>query len=147
MKYKYQIELTAIPKCPPKAVGSIEMEAFRFVFSKDLSNSFIPPAIRKPTRIFSSEVAKCSALALSFFVSIELAQKKFRELISLNEGIADEIGDSLASIKVTKTDGMGTSPSSKGHFDLHEFEDNQLLNSAKIIGRLYDKATKEKQSL
>ncbi|WP_187993733.1 hypothetical protein [Vibrio harveyi] len=126
---KYQTDLDAVPQCPPQGCSPKSLTAYRFVFEKMDHGSFLPVGKMSPSRVDKARNnrVKCSMLALSMFDTEENALAKFEELQESNQHIAKSIGSFLAEGSIDVNDGLASKPNSRGHFDVFEFKDVDLL--------------------
>ena len=135
---KYQTKIDEIPNCPPKAARERQIDAFRIVFEdiKQLNN-FLPNSIRKPARANSGDdVKKCSGYALSFYTKDDSAENEYKKLINIFKNFAKNVGNHLASGRIIEEHGLCTDEDENNHFDLHEYEDCDLVPVFKIIKKL-----------
>jgi hypothetical protein len=137
--FKYQASLNQIPDCPasdcrPRTFAG----AFRYVFGADLNESFIPVAAKQPQRKFKSDGDRCSAWALSFFVTPTAAVQRFEQMRLTSPNIHKAVGDSLAKGSISQSDGSSSEPDTEGHFDLHLYEGVDLSGQFSIIATLVD---------
>lgn len=92
-------------------------------------DDFLPPAIMKPERSFRSAEQRCSAYALSFFTSINSARAMQIKLAKQNKVFKRM--QCVAEVAVEPTDGKHSQANSKGHFDLHEYENASLASAVR----------------
>lgn len=131
---KYQDKLNSVPECPPVGCKKEQITAYRFVFDAMNNDSFLPVAIMDPSRIDNAreERIKCSMYALSMFVSEEKAMKHFNSLKKKNPNIAKSIGNNLAVGTIYPQDGLCSKPNRKGHFDMFEHVNTDLIPNFSI---------------
>lgn len=135
-EWKYSSYLVLYPQCPPRDARPAERDAFRFVWDPVDQSSFVPVAIKSPRRTNRPNQDACSAYGLSMFATESQARIRFGELERMNREIRKAIGTHLASLALTADHGAQTPPGSNGHFDLHEYEDADLVSVSTIIGAL-----------
>jgi hypothetical protein len=137
-KLKYEDKFRDVEECPPSGCLPGSGAAFRFVQKQLSANDFVPGLVMSPARRHSNMPAAecCSGYGLSMFKSEKHARTRFMALLNKYPQIKKTIGDSLASGTLTDTDGLATKPNKSGHFDLHEFENADLLRKFSVVGPL-----------
>jgi len=138
-KWKYASHLALVPGCPPTGAQPRERTAFRFVWNPIDLSCFVPVAFRSggpPQRVNRRNQPSCSAYGLSMFTTEVLARARFARLEENNREIRKSIGTHLASVALTIAHGVQTLEASTGHFDLHEYEDANLVSAAVLVGTL-----------
>ncbi|TGN11615.1 hypothetical protein [Leptospira bandrabouensis] len=97
---------------------------FRFLEGKSADQSdFVPNGIKKSQ---NSKENRCTHLALSFFNSLASARKKFEEL-ALKYDINSRYS-SIGELQLNQSDGIMNNPNVSGHFELHEYQNTNLLS-------------------
>ena len=135
--YKYQAEIDALIQQGlkmPKVVKPNDLKGFRFVFSTDMSKSYLPNYIMKPQRAIMNGQRKVDVggYALSCFTEKDKAIKFYHLLAKNMRNIYKAIGDSISSGIVTNKDGNITTPASNGHYNLFEFPSCDLSKTFKL---------------
>ncbi len=136
---KYQTDIVKIPSCPPDAAEPKSSKAFRIVHNPLCEKSFLPPGKISPKRMQSecnNSERKCSMLALSLFSTKDKAIKRFKYLESSFQNIRKRMGDCIAEGTIYPQDGLQTTPSKSGHFDLYESSQAKLEDKFKIIEQI-----------
>lgn len=116
-----------------------ERAAFRFVWNPVDSSSFVPVALRisrPPQRTNRRSQPSCSAYGLSMFATEAQARSRFSTLEESNREIRKSVGTHIASVALSTTHGVQTPENSLGHFDLHEYEDSDLVSVSTVVGAL-----------
>jgi hypothetical protein len=138
-EWKYASDLASLPGCPPTNAQPRERAAFRFVWNPVEWTSFVPVAIMRPgppQRTNRRNQRSCSAYGLSMFTTEALARARFAKLEENNREIRKSVGTHLAHVALTMAHGVQTEESSTGHFDLHEYEDVDLVSVSALVGAL-----------
>lgn len=135
--YKYQAEIDALIQQGlkmPEVVKPNDLKGFRFVFSSDMSKSYLPNYIMKPQRAIMNGQRKVDVggYALSCFIEKDKAIKFYHLLAKNMRNIYKTIGDSISSGIVTNNDGNITAPASNGHYNLFEFPSCDLSKTFKL---------------
>ena len=135
--YKYQAEIDALIQQGlkmPKVVKPNDLKGFRFVFSTDMSKSYLPNYIMKPQRAIMNGQRKVDVggYALSCFTEKDKAIKFYHLLAKNMRNIYKVIGDRISSGIVTNNDGNITTPTSNGHYNLFEFPSCDLSKTFKL---------------
>ena len=135
--YKYQAEIDALIQQGlkmPKVVKPNDLKGFRFVFSTDMSKSYLPNYIMKPQRAIMNGQRKVDVggYALSCFTEKDKAIKFYHLLAKNMRNIYKAIGDRISSGIVTNKDGNITTPASNGHYNLFEFPSCDLSKTFKL---------------
>jgi hypothetical protein len=137
MAYKYEDNFDDINTCLSQNFKEKDIESYRIALNPLDRSSFIPPAVMKPTRIINlNDDRKCPMYALSFFNSENNLKKHYSKLKKRNKNIGNSIGNNIAHGMLGKSDGKCSRISSKGHFDLHEYENAELHRKFTIVGTL-----------
>lgn len=100
--YKYQAEIDALIQQGlkmPEVVKPNDLKGFRFVFSTDMSKSYLPNYIMKPQRAIMNGQRKVDVggYALSCFTEKDKAIKFYHLLAKNMRNIYKAIGDSISS--------------------------------------------------
>lgn len=135
--YKYQAEIDALIQQGlkmPEVVKPNDLKGYRFVFSTDMSKSYLPNYIMKPQRAIMNGQRKVDigAYALSCFTEKDKAIKFYQLLAKNMRNIYKAIGDGISSGIVTNNDGNITKPASNGHYNLFEFPLCDLSKTFKL---------------
>ena len=141
LKYQRDIEkLEFTIACPPAESQEIDsnITVFRYVYAPiEHPENFIPQALRrdKPLRLNSNDQeGTCSYMALSFFTDLARAMAFFK---GFPQNTKNKLGYShIAQGELIKGDGLMTPVKSNTHFDLHEFDNNQIPKKFKILNEL-----------
>ena len=112
--YKYQAEIDALIQQGvkmPEVVKPNDLKGFRFVFSSDMSKSYLPNYIMKPQRAIMNGQRKVDVggYALSCFIEKDKAIKFYHLLAKNMRNIYKVIGDRISSAAqelVGVTDGL-----------------------------------------
>lgn len=126
MTLKYQDQLNSVrdQPCPcRRKFTSKSLTAYRFMHNQASQKNFIPPALLGDNREL-----KCTSFALSFFRSIDEAQKKYISISKGYRSIKQRMGDHIGKIEILPTDGLASSFNTYGHMDLHPNEGIEFHN-------------------
>lgn len=107
-------------RCQPR-----DQKAFRFMHNPASEKDFVPPAMMPGVQVKATD--KCGRFALSFFESLERAQRRYRLLAERLDAVS-RYGDQIGEIDLTKKDGLMTLPDKHGHMDLYQ-EENVMFAS------------------
>jgi hypothetical protein len=100
---------------------------FRWVFKDRYEDSFIPLGRKKPERfIKKDDLQKCKSWGLSFFDSLDTAQKRYQNLVAKVPNFSLENGDHIAEIQITAEMGKA-GDDAHGHITFHPFEGIQFI--------------------
>ena len=136
MKFKYseKINLLGISNCPPNECRAVEDDGicYRWVHEDiEHRNNFIPVLAINPKRIhtpaFSEDDQKCSGFALSMYDTFNNSRNEYLKILRKNANFAQFVGTHVAKLTIYSGDGFKTPPSRKGHFDLFEREELNLI--------------------
>lgn len=99
--YKYQAEIDALIQQGlkmPEVVKPNDLKGFRFVFSSDMSKSYLPNYIMKPQRAIMNGQKKVDVggYALSCFIEKDKAIKFYHLLAKNMRNIYKAIGDGIS---------------------------------------------------
>jgi len=126
--------------CPPADYKATKIDsAFRWVSDRiGDRNNFRSQYHKNPGRfLIREEREKCEALALSFFATMQAAQKQFRILKThLGTNVYRTPGTRLAAGYLSASDGLSGPPDPHGHFNHHPFETACYAERFKIIDTL-----------
>ena len=122
--FKYSKELKEAEKrgavLPSLSVPN-DTNAYRFVFSNNIPNSYIPVYLMSPKRATTAaekNKLKTSGYALSLFNTEDNAQKEYAKLCATHRNIKLTIGDTVSYGVLTSKDGMISKiNSSNGHLE------------------------------
>lgn len=105
---KYGSTICQIPNCPPISAAGRKVIAYRFVFDPLEQGSFLPQAVKNPSRMDSADTAEvqCSLMALSFFTTREFAEKKFKNLSKMGRNLRKTLGSHIAEGILEPADGL-----------------------------------------
>jgi hypothetical protein len=117
-------------KCPPADIKPVKITAYRWIF-EDLKhfNNHHPPLKIEPNRLADSDDCEhnCDGYALSLFTSADKAEKKLKRFLDKKPLLAEVLGNCIAEVNISETDGEGDTPEKKyGHFNFHEYENVNL---------------------
>lgn len=121
MVYKYENEISKIATCPPDGFVEDNREAYRFVKSNDMRNSFLPAALISSGRTFKDN-EKCLAYGISLFDTFENAKRRKDALKKRHKNIEKKIGEEIAKGEIKPEHGKCSSINTAGHFTLFENE-------------------------
>lgn len=125
--YIAQINEKEIPNCPPAHYQTINQVLYRWVFKDRYEDSFVPASSKEPERfIKSDDLNKCKSWGLSFFDSLDTANKRYKNLATKVPNISLEFGDQIAEIQITATMGKA-GDQAHGHITFHPFEGAQFV--------------------
>ncbi len=144
--FKYAQELTKIPNCPNKNCNAKDLEAYRWIHKEVSEKDFVPLSIidSPPQRILDKSDILYISYGLSFFITKDLAQKKYideynkRARQHLKEQFKSDKGESIALISLTISDGVASEPVSNGHFTFWEYSGVNFLDKIKGIFDIFD---------
>ena len=120
-KYQTYFENLNVP-CPPKHYIADDKEAFRWIFDAPIGeDNFVPVYFKNPKRFNEkSDEARCMALGLSFFETLETAEQRFLQLKKrLGEEAYKTLGTHIAKGQLQAEDGVNSPPQINGHFTHH----------------------------
>jgi hypothetical protein len=140
MTFKYQSYHEKIDcQCPPleKYEPTIRT-CYRWVHEDiNHNNNFLPPQLIGVEKEPADCVNFCGNLALSFFNTIENAEKRYLSLWGKIATFPETVGNSIAEGVIYERDGIASRPSKKtGHFDLHEASEVTFTGRFKVIKRI-----------
>lgn len=140
MQFKYSAHIGAIEGCPPADYHNAEMTVYRWVHQGIRHpNDFLVVAMINPRRVNDPAIDlsnKCKGFGLSFYDSLQNAQKQYCARIAQHRHLVESIGEYVAEGKVTKRDGV-ISPVDKrnGHLTFHEYAGVDLKEKFVVVGR------------
>ena len=116
--------------CPPKDYVPLNITAFRWVFAQNDEKNFQSQyekdmKRKKPPKRYNdmTDLEKCERMALSMFISLELAENQFfflRDEQNLQENAYLWLGENLAVGEISVFDGVNEiHPNKFGHFNHH----------------------------
>lgn len=135
-KYSDKILEFKIENCPP--IGDeINRLGYHWCHSPiDPTVDFIPPGVKKPSRLSKGEMKKrCDLLALSMYTSQD-ESRRFFEKQSFSESIIQSIGEFIAEGTLEPTDGKASDLDPSGHFNFHEFEGVNLIPKFSVVSKI-----------
>jgi hypothetical protein len=139
--FKYQTyfeELKTV--CPPSNYRTQNKEAFRWIFDRiDDENNFKPVFFKNPKRFNEkSDEEQCMAMGLSFFDTLETAERRFLQLKKrLGGEVYKVLGSQIVQGQIQEEDGVNSFSDSNGHFTHHPyihfkyFENNSIVKQLK----------------
>lgn len=135
--FKYQVYLDECDcECPPlETFIETSRKCFRWVH-QDIhhSNNFLPVGLIETSRKADNCNELCGFYALSFFETLERAEARYRSLCGKYATFSERIGTAVAVGEIYPRDGVASRPAGKWrHFDLHEFENCNLVTRFKVI--------------
>jgi hypothetical protein len=150
MQYHYQNDYDKLSTdCPPKSYKPNNLKAFRWVFENITDERNFQSQYEKhtknpkPPKRYNdmNDLDKCEAMALSMFISLEFARKRFFFLKNeqphpMNENAFRFLGSQIAEGNITEQDGVNQEPDRKGHFNHHPVEHFDYKTRFKIIESL-----------
>jgi len=140
LKLKYEEIINEFQlNCPPKEFIAKETKAYRWVLDKmEDSSNFLPQYFKNPPRFENKpQVVKCKSLGLSFFSTENQARIRFNVLTArMLLSVRNKIGKNVAEGMIYKKDGLVDLPDKNGHYTLHPFTEENLVNQFEIIGKL-----------
>lgn len=133
MQFHYQTDYDKLNvDCPPKSYKPKNLKAFRWVFEDTQDQRNFQSQYEKhmkspkPPKRYNdmSDIDKCDAMALSMFISLEYARKRFLFLKNeqpqpMNENAFRFLGTHIAVGDINEQDGVNEEPDRKGHFNHH----------------------------
>lgn len=140
MQFKYSTYIDSIEGCPPSDYHNVEMTIYRWVHQEMRHpNDFLVVAMINPRRVNDPSIDlsnKCKGFGLSFYDSLQNAQKQYRAKIAAHRRLVESIGEYVAEGKLAKSDGV-ISPVDKrnGHLTFHEYAGVDLKEKFVIVGR------------
>lgn len=121
-KYKYANETKLMCNCPPESYQPIQTAGFRLCFSDlNYKQNYLPRATKANSGNASKNAITCEYFGLSFYTSEAKLKKAFKAGTNYAERTYKRLGDHFIKVKLDENSGTQTKPSSRGHFDLHEF--------------------------
>ena len=139
MPLKYDVELRALPDCPPSCATPRTTDAYRFAHAELAHpNNSLPVAKINPKRnVHGRPVTTCcTAFALSVFDSLPNLRAKALQLKKNNPNILKMLGDKFIKLNVSPSSGLSSLPAASGHFELFESDTFDLLASIAECGPL-----------
>jgi hypothetical protein len=144
---KYQENLDKFPNCPPNHYSELSKNAFRWVFRRRISDSFIPLNKIKepPQRMLDDTDLMCKGFGLSLFETYHKAFARYTALYNRKRGLSHkdfilEKGDAIAELEMTENEGIfGDVNKDNGHFTFHEFEAIDLTKNVLNIEDIFEK--------
>ena len=120
-KYQTYFENLTVP-CPPADYEAQNKTAFRWIFDElEGEDNFIPVYFKNPKRFNEkSDKERCRALGLSFFDTLEMAERRFLQLKKrLGQEAYKTLGTHVASGEIAEEDGVNSIADVGGHFTHH----------------------------
>lgn len=150
MQFHYQNDYDKLSvDCPPKSYKPKNLKAFRWVFEDIEDERNFQSQYQKHTKSPKppkryndmSDADKCDAMALSMFISLEFARKRFLFLkneqpLPMNDNAFRLLGTHIATAEINVQDGVNEEPDRKGHFNHHPVEGFSYKIRFKIIESL-----------
>lgn len=116
-KLKYQVQIDAVPNCPPMTAERKDIVVFR-AFNKKKKDNFLPQFIETPKRRndYSSKDTKhqCMGYGLSVWGNYMRAR---------DNAVRFDLGHHIAKVPINKDHGFITKPNRNKHMTLYEDED------------------------
>lgn len=138
--YKYQTyfeKLTTI--CPPTNYSAQNKEAFRWIID-NLNNedNFKPVYFKNPKRFNEkSDEERCMAMGLSFFETLETAERRFLQLKKrLGQEAYKILGSQIAQGHIEEKDGVNSATDFNGHFTHHPTIDFNYFEKITLVKSL-----------
>ncbi len=135
--FKYQTYFEELKTlCPPSNYTAQNKNAFRWIFDDvNDENNFKPVFFKNPKRFNEkSDEAQCMAMGLSFFDSLETAERRFLHLKKrLGEEVSKVLGSQITQGQIQEEDGVSNASDINGHFTHHPsiyfkyFENNSIV--------------------
>jgi hypothetical protein len=140
MTFKYQSYHDQIDcDCPPlEKYLPTNATCFRWVHDDiEHTNNFLPPMFTGVEKEITDCATYCGNLALSFFSTMEKAEKRYLSLAGKVATFPETVGSSIAEGEIYERDGVADRPGKKsGHFELHEDIHANFVGRFKIIKRI-----------
>lgn len=137
MDLRYAVELgqATDQPCPcPKRFMPRSIVAFRFVSGPFSEYDFVPLILKE--QCAPPSPGECRLYALSFFNSVEAAQKKWESLKDRVEAHS-RYGNQIAEVEIRPCDGLTEPPSLKtGHFGVHPEKDSTFAMRVRACHRV-----------
>lgn len=134
---KYREKILLIPQCPPVSATHQEIEAWRWTANPVNEKCFYPEALGNPQRFLdSSDETKCSAWAVSMFISEDAAKKRMDEICQNSPKFRKKKGGHVSKGTITAGDGLVTNPDRRGHFNFHPYNSFDWQLSFVLVGSL-----------
>lgn len=135
--YKFITQLSEFQnsgiQCPPSGATPKDLTAWRWVANPLSNQCFEPPAVRNPKRLLKDPQKACSSWALSMFTSQSESIKAFQALEKNIKKARKVFGDHVATVMITQTDGVCTTPDWAGHFDLHLYSTSTVHTAVSVM--------------
>jgi hypothetical protein len=135
-KLKYQELLAEFPNCPPSQFEEVKRVAFRWVHKPIISTDFQPLNIIKepPQRMLEDSDKMCMGYGLSVFDTFENSVERYKAIFKKirkhqKEQFKEDKGDCVASLILSKADGIADNPNKHGYFTFYEYLDIDLEES------------------
>lgn len=131
-KFKYASDHDALNcDCPDGNCSPMKITAYRFV-DNAIANPDIyrPPLGINPGRKGLKCKNNCNGYALSFFTSLNFAEKKLEKIL-VNYPMFETQG--IASCDIKEDDGVCTKPKNDGHFELHEYKSTNFKTRFTLV--------------
>lgn len=132
-KYKDEHNDLTCP-CPNlKELSSYNGSLFRIVHN-DINhrNNFIP-VTKISNREFQLCEKHCDGHALSFFATLDKAEKHLTKCLSISPLFIETAGSCISEGIVCQHDGLVSKKSKKGHINLHEFKNTDFRSRFVIV--------------
>ena len=131
-KYQTYFEDLSVP-CPPRYYVVQNKVAFRWIFDKlKGEDNFIPVYFKNPKRFNEkSEEERCMSLGLSFFDTLETAERRFLQLKKrLGQEAYKTLGTHIAKGQIRVEDGVNSMVDTGGHFTHHPSNNFEYYKSS-----------------
>lgn len=134
--------LQILQSCPCSDCQEVEdMDAFRFMYEPlDNPSNFVPQLLKaeeegRVVRTYIETPDKtCDAMGLSFFTTAHFALATYNSLRGLPK--LNPRYTTLGKCKLTNADGVISSASRSGHFNVHPYEDAPMQSSFEVVAPL-----------
>lgn len=118
---RYHTELSQIEGCPGPR-GAFDGPGYCMVHeSLQHPENFVPKAVLDPGRLQTASSCKyrCALWGLSMFESLEQLKKHITRVERTTRNFRKLVGGYYAELHLKPSDGVRTTSSNSGHFDLH----------------------------
>jgi hypothetical protein len=138
--FKYQTYFEKLENvCPPSNYFAQNRDAFRWIYERtDDENNFRPVFFKNPKRFNEkSDEEQCMAMGLSFFDTLETAERRFLQLKKrLGQEIYKAVGSQIIQGQIQEDDGVNSLSDSNGHFTHHPSIHFKYIENSSIVKQL-----------
>ena len=138
--FKYQAYFEKLTtSCPPMNYKRQNKEAFRWILENTVDeDNFKPAYFKNPKRFHEkSDEEHCMAMGLSFFDTLETAERRFLQLKKrLGDDAYKILGTQIAKGVIQEEDGVNSPADTHGHFTHHPSIDFKYFDNYTIIKQL-----------